>query len=161
MVLWRAKALALDLRDDRVSERDKLGYLLVGLLIQGLIGRASLLNALRSRADVLGILVLLTISIGGAIAVFRANARGDGRRFLERYICLAVPLGIQMYVGYAVLAVPLYLLIGWNAPVAGSNTIASWAAWSVLYYGALVWFYLALRRHVAVAAGTTAAAPPA
>lgn len=48
MVLWRAKTLALDLRDGRVAERDKLGYLLVGLLIQAIIGRASLLSALRS-----------------------------------------------------------------------------------------------------------------
>jgi hypothetical protein len=159
MVLWRAKTLALDLRDGRVAERDKLGYLLVGLLIQAIIGRASLLSALRSLGAALGILVVLAISIAGTIAAFRANTQGDGRQFLERYLCLAVPVGIQMYVGYAALAVPLNLLTGWNTLVADNNTVASWAAWSLLYYGALVWFYFALRQHIAVAAGATVEPP--
>jgi hypothetical protein len=161
MVLWRARALALELRDGRVAEREKLGYLLVGLVIQAVIGHASLLSTLRSLSMALGILVALAISVVGAIAAFRANARGDGRQFLERYLCLAVPVGIQMYAGWAVLASLLYLLTGWHAPVAGSSTVASWAAWSFLYYGAIVWFYFALRRHIAVAAGATVEPPPA
>lgn len=160
MVLWRAKVLALDLRDGRVAERDKLGYLLVGLLIKAVIGSASLLSAPRSLGAALGILIVLSISIAGAIATFRANARGDGRQFLERYLCLAVPVGIQMYVGYGALASLLYLLTGWHAPTAGSNLV-SWAAWSLLYYGAILWFYFALRRHMAVAAGATVAPSPA
>jgi hypothetical protein len=161
MVLWRAKTLALDLRDGRVAERDKLGYLLVALVIQAIIGRASLLGALRSLGAALGILVVLAISVVGTIAAFRANRRGDGRQFLERYLCLAVPLGIQMYVGYAAVAVPIYLVTGWNTPAAGNNTVASGTAWSLLYYGALVWFYFTLRLRIAVAAGATVESPPA
>ena len=161
MVLWRAKVLALDLRYGRVPERDKLGYLLIGLVIQGLIGSVSRLGTVPSLGEALGTLLVLVISVGGTVAVFRVNARGDGRQFLERFLCLAVPVGVQMYVGYAVLALLVYIFIGGYSVVAGGNTVASWVAWSLLYYGPLVWFYLALRRHVAVAAGVPASPPHA
>ena len=83
MVVWRARALALDLRDGRVAERDKLGYLLVGLLIQAVIGHASLLSALRSLGVALGIL-------GDRMVLSRTSAAYRGGRRCNRRaaVCL-------------------------------------------------------------------------
>src|SRR5690242_21470685 len=148
MVLWKAQVLAEELREDRVSEREKLGYLLVGVVLQVLLGRASILAALRSPAALLSSVVVLLLDVVGLVLVFRANAQGDGRQFVERYICLAVPLGIRMYALYAGLALALYVLTGLRAPIAGSRSWAVWLAWWALYYGVPIWFFAAMRRWI-------------
>lgn len=38
------------------------------------------------------------ILIAGMILCYRANARGDDRDFISRFICLTWPLGIQIFV---------------------------------------------------------------
>ncbi len=45
-------------------------------------------------------MVSLLITIGGLVVCFQANAYGDNRAFLERYLCLSVPLGFMTYVLY-------------------------------------------------------------
>jgi hypothetical protein len=47
MTLWNAGRLADELRAGRVPERDRLRYLLVGAVMGALLGRSSLLDALR------------------------------------------------------------------------------------------------------------------
>ena len=53
-----------------------------------------------SRGRVAFLLVSLLISIVGLVACFRANAGRDNRAFLERYLCLSVPLGPVTYALY-------------------------------------------------------------
>jgi hypothetical protein len=56
-------------------------------------------------------LAMLGITVWGLVRAFRLNERGDGVRFLERCVVLAVPLTIQFYAMYAGLAALAYLLL--------------------------------------------------
>ena len=161
MVLWRDRTLAADLRDERVPERDKLWYLLVSLVIQSLVGRASILASFRSMPQLAGTLLILLISVGGTVIVFRVNQRGDNRRFLERYVCLTFPVGLKMYALWFVLAVGVYLLIGPHASAAGAGTFVAPILWSGIYSVLLVWFFARMRSCMAIAASGSHELPPA
>ena len=89
MHLFNAKRLSDQLRADAVSEAEKYRYFWVLLLLQ------SLSRALSRSSDpthLLATVLFALVSIVGLSVCFKANQRGDNHRFLERFICLAVPL---------------------------------------------------------------------
>ena len=45
----------------------------------------------------------LLITAVGLFACFQANARGDNRAFLERYLCLSLPVGLVTSAAYYLL----------------------------------------------------------
>ena len=163
MIWWDAGRLAQELRAGRVSARDQLHYLLASLVLQTLSGRASLLAAVLPGGGGPRVafwpLLTLAVAAAGFVACFRANARGDGRAFLERVVCLGLPVGLRVYAGYAALA-GLFLLAA-GPTGARRETFGPWLVWSLLYVGALAATFLTLRRYVALAAGAAPPPPPA
>ena len=47
---------------------------------------------------------MIGVTVWGLSQAFMTNQRGDAVRFLERYIVLAVPLTLQFYALYLILA---------------------------------------------------------
>jgi hypothetical protein len=115
-VILRPARLAGALAAGEVSEREKFLYLLVwavvGILVPSRVGGWAGWSSVR----VALVVVSLLITIGGLLVCFQANARGDNRAFLERYLCLSVPLGFMTYVLYYAIYYGLGLAgatIGW------------------------------------------------
>jgi hypothetical protein len=94
MYLWNAERLALALRAERLTETDKAKYLMVGALLAGLSPQAGLIG-LRNITDAVQVGGGLAVTLGGIWICFRANQRGDGRAFIERFYCLFVPVYVR------------------------------------------------------------------
>ena len=143
-----------------VSEREKFQYLLtwavIGIALPTHLGGWTAWG----RGRVAFLLAGLLITMVGLVACFRANASGDNRAFLERYLCLSVPLGLLTYALYYAIYYGLGLvgfLSGWvdrdarNWDVYTMSIVSSMTALTV--------YYLWMRASIRTAAGTRAALP--
>lgn len=147
MYLWNADRLALALRDGRLTEADKAKYLIVGTLLgslsaqPGLTGWGNAAGAARAAA-------LLAVTLGGVWLCYHANRRGDGRAFVERFICLMVPVYVRWLVLYYAAWMTLALV---GLAVGRSNLpAAAFGGWYPLLM--LPLFYAMLHQSVALAA---------
>jgi ABC-type sulfate transport system permease subunit len=61
---------------------------------------------------VLDIAMVVAFEVIGVVVCYQANRRGDGKNFLERYICLQVPLSIRFLVLGLMFVVLFSLLFG-------------------------------------------------
>jgi hypothetical protein len=157
-VILRPSRLAAAFAAGEVSEREKFQYLLVwaliGLLVpshaEGWTGWTGVRAAFVAAS-------LLVTSIG-LVACAQANARGDDRAFVERYLCLSVPLGILTYVLYYVIYYGLGL-VGFATGLV-ENDASNWdPGWMSLAssMAALTVFFLWMRASILRAAGARAA----
>jgi len=99
MNLLNARRVALDLREGRLGPADHLRYLLGSLVLSSLVGHAGLLSHRLTTGYLVYVTLKLALSLVGMVACFRANAAGDGRDFVPRLICLALPLAIWIGAG--------------------------------------------------------------
>lgn len=113
-VFQNPRQVAIALRDDTLSEREKLNFVWVSIAIASIFGEASILSAL-ARPNVAGLILLVPwgIQIWGIMASFRANRRGDNQNFIERLICLTTALSIRASLVSFVLSALIYSLIYW------------------------------------------------
>jgi hypothetical protein len=156
--LWRAGQLAAELRDGRLTETQKFHYVIAAAALHYTIGPLSLLNGPKDTRTLVLLLMAATLATLGLVWCFQANQRGDGRLFLERYLCLAVPTTIRTYaIGYGLyygLAAAAYGLLG--------ESSIQWLRdpWGVpVVFGALllVAYFATLRHYVVQASGTATA----
>lgn len=97
MYLWNVNALVKDLREDKMSENEKLKY----YLLSGVVALA-----LPHELDLFTILDIGVFIIGTYLC-FEANSKGDNRNFITRMICLEIPLGIR----YVLILLPLFIVV--------------------------------------------------
>jgi hypothetical protein len=97
MYLWNARRLALALRAGRLTEADKAKYLIAGSVLSSL-GGGSALSALQSMVTALPLIGSVAVTVAGIWACYRANQRGDGRAFVERFVCLVLPVMVRWLV---------------------------------------------------------------
>jgi hypothetical protein len=156
--LWRAGQLAAELRDGRLTETQKFHYVLAAAGLHYIVGPLSLLSGPKDTRTLVLLGLAATLATLGLVWCFQANQRGDGRLFLERYLCLAVPTTVRTYViGYGLyysLAAAAYRLLG--------ESSLQWFRdpWGVpVVFGAvlLVAYFATLRYYVAQASSTATA----
>ncbi|ESA35199.1 hypothetical protein N836_01150 [Leptolyngbya sp. Heron Island J] len=96
--------VAIALRDNTLSEREKLNFLWVSIAIASIFGQASILGAL-AQPNIYGLVQLVPwgVEIWGIVVSYRANCRGDNQHFLERFVCLTTSLAIRAFLVYFVL----------------------------------------------------------
>lgn len=150
MHLLNAARLADDLGHDRLTERQKAGYFMAATALTGLLGRGA--GAGWSAAIVLH----TAVSLAGIWCCFTANERGDGRAFLERILCLTLPLSVWwIIVVWAVAIAARLAAIGMGVPGPRyERWYGSFATWA--YAVLLPLYYLAMGRYVARAAAAGA-----
>jgi hypothetical protein len=95
----------------------------------------------------------LAVTLIGIWTAFRANAAGDGRAFVERYVCIGVVLWIYLVIIYVATYYAIYALLAWRRMV----TAEMYPAVATSYMRSLgVWltivFAVGLRHYVARAA---------
>ena len=143
------RQLANAFRGDRVPERTKYHLLLLGSIGQLVFGQPFLARA-RTWSSAQSVVITVAIVIWGIRSCYKANSRGDGGGFVERYICLSVPISIYATLAYFIAAFIIPSAAGTDG---SSGRSASAWAWFGLSIGMNVVVYLALRYFVGVAAG--------
>lgn len=160
MHLFNAARLADDLRHDRLSERQKVGYLMASLAFTTLFSRSpGLLSDGLTVASAAAMLAFVALSLGGIWYCFTANARGDGRAFIERFFCLNLPILLAWTLAMAITAYAVRVAAS-VLGVPDARFDEAYRAWSpIVYMAVLPLYYLAMGHYVARAAGAGSVSP--
>lgn len=89
LYLWNINALVKDLKEDKVSEKEKLKYYL-------LTSSISFLSMAFPSSVTLFTILVIGVFIIGTFLCFNVNSKGDNRNFIDRVFCLGVPLTIRL-----------------------------------------------------------------
>lgn len=112
MYLWHTSELAAQLKHGGVSQHDRFRYLLVFIVIIALgIELASYLERASSVLDISESVLTVMVIVFGSVWCYQVNKKGDDQNFVERYICLNVPIFFRLIVLFIVLY-SAYLLCG-------------------------------------------------
>lgn len=157
MHFFNPRPLAEKLRDGVLSERDKFRYIIATLVMQfadGLPHR--LMNSWQPMLYLLlaGIFYTL-VSYLGLRACFATNERGDNKAFVERWLCLSLPLSLwtivlPTYLGLA--AYVIYALTG--RAYAGFFGLFSFLL-AAITWSLLILYFVLLNRFMAIAASSS------
>ncbi len=96
MVFWDVNALVEKLRNGSLTEKQKMIYFLIYSVIYLTEGFFN--DDTSTVPQIFGFAVMIIVQIIIAVVCFQANNYGDGKNFLERFICLQVPLSIRFWV---------------------------------------------------------------
>ena len=117
MHFWNVKTLARELAEGKVTQTEKMKYLLAYAILSTIV--VQLVGW--SGEHVSPILILqavgvLVITVVGILACYQANRKGDGNEFIDRFICLSLPLTLQIgaltFVVYGAYWIAGSLLVG-------------------------------------------------
>ncbi|MBI1928643.1 hypothetical protein HYR99_30920 [Candidatus Poribacteria bacterium] len=110
MYFWNIQALSEDLKERRVSQREKMKYLLATAISHSISLPISI-----SVAWALGITTLLAnvaLSIWGIVLCYQANRQGDDEEFIDRYICIRWPIYIRLFVLVGIPVALVFMSVG-------------------------------------------------
>jgi hypothetical protein len=157
MHLWNPRPVAEALRADRLSEADKFRYTVAAIVMRGLIGSGAVLTAHASLGSLVTAVGALVVSVIGVRACYVRNRTGDNRGFVDRYMCLGVPVLVQTYTMYALLYYGTLAAVVFARSMPPAEAYAAltpffWPA-SLVVIG---FYFLRLRAFFAVASSTPA-----
>lgn len=150
MRLWSSELLEAELASGQVSEREKVKYLLLPMLLTTLAGgpvylitpnygpHQPPLTWLTSAAS--AILVTL-VTFYGMRHVYRTNKKIDGLHFIERYAILSLPVHVR----FVALMLPLTVLLGFafyafkKSHAGVADRFATW--FGLLFPLVVAWLY--------------------
>ena len=155
MIFQSPHRIAIALRNNTLTEHDKLNFLWVIVGINSLFGQAGFLSGLQTTFSIYGLIQLLPLGIliWGIGASYRVNCRGDNQRFLERFFCLTAALSIRAYLAYFVMVVLLGLLTAITPFISSSYIV--FLLQGLLGIGITLYIYLRLQPLMAIAATVT------
>lgn len=157
MYLWNTTKLASDLKADVVTERDKLNYLIVAAVLATFGSYALALTGVEGNKLMLvegGVAIVVTIV--GIIMCYDMNLSGDNRSFLDRFICMSLPLAIRLVVLMIVIAIPVFVVASAVAGDDFDRYLDDYTVLDVLVTVAFeLIFYWRMRRHIARIAGAS------
>ena len=98
MIIWRTKLLAKELASGTMSEYMKMKYLLVSTVLYLILGYFSIypepvINGLYYSEFVIVVIINMT----GVYYCFKCNGGSQGKHYLERFICIAVPATLRCH----------------------------------------------------------------
>src|ERR1700730_2408497 len=98
MYIWNAHALAKELQERTITEKQKSTYLIFILILMSIAEFLckSPANNLEIALRIGSFIADIFIIILGVYYCFKCNEKGDNKHFLERYICLSVPIAVQV-----------------------------------------------------------------
>ena len=153
MHLFNAARLADDLRNDRLSEKQKMGYFMAATAFTLLFGRGPGLVSGWTALGVATTVLYGVITLAGIGYSFAANARGDGRAFLERLLCLSLPLTLWWVIAISAVIVAARVA-AMEMGVPDARYDQGYARYGALASAAVLpLYYVAMARYVGRAAG--------
>ena len=165
MYLWNTNALAKELKEDTLPEREKFKYFLAYVVLTAfamelfryLVPEYSLSAVLASAFNILAVIV-------GVYICYKTNQNGDGLRFIERYICLSLQVSIRIVVlslaVYLLLIIGLTVILKLDDPNSDTGTVVYWFG-TLFGIVITVLFYWRLNVHIKSISHNDATAVPA
>jgi H+/Cl- antiporter ClcA len=113
MYLWDVNKLSEQLITNSVTEKDKMKYLIGYITIGAISGEVSYWSGVGMNSlnyfDYLNGFISVLLTIIGTFICYRANQVGDGQKFVERFICLSVPIIIRIIIIGFPVAIGIYI----------------------------------------------------
>lgn len=111
MYFWNTKKLIDDLRNERLSEQNYKNYYLVSSVFMVIIMFAMRLNPIVDIGpSLINTFQSIVILIVGTNFCFKANGGNQGKQFLNRLICIFLPIGVKFFVAY--LLILFFIILG-------------------------------------------------
>lgn len=112
MYFWKTDDLIDELRKGSLSQADRFKYLFVMILITVFLTELMLyMSEVPSVIAITESIMVVTITIFGMIWCYQTNKLGDNSEFLDRFICLSLPITVRLFV-FFVLIYTLYIFFG-------------------------------------------------
>ena len=115
MILWNTKELSNQLRSGAVTEKEKMKYFLITTLmttfvVAGMTKEPDLLLPLHY--GFMGLNLLITAT--GVWWAFHVNSMGDGKHFLDRIVCISLPIVLRVIALSLAVTIPCAILLDGN-----------------------------------------------
>ena len=92
------RELARRFKADAVPARERFYYFLILTMGMVTVTSSYVVDALHrpiNQWDIAIDIAMIILAFGGSILLFKTNAKGDNKEFIERYVCLGFPIIIQ------------------------------------------------------------------
>ncbi|MFZ5865908.1 MAG: hypothetical protein ACOYXY_08520 [Thermodesulfobacteriota bacterium] len=130
MYLWRVDRLVEDFRNDQVTEREKLKYMILYAVVYAAVIDAVFWTGHEfTYMDAGKLLVDVLINVYGTYYCYAKNRAGDNRDFITRYMCIGLPVGVRVLVFF----IPVFFVAGVLAVAYGIGTRTNEFGQSVSY----------------------------
>lgn len=150
MYVWNTRGLADDLRARRVPEPEKFRYFLAFMFISSLATEAAQYMPEEATAVPLsGSALVVLATLVGTSSCYIANRQGDNECFMERFICLSLPVLVRTMVVFTVLYTAFLVagaLVGGEGfeKLSEETTIAD----VVFFAGVEIAIFVMIRNHI-------------
>ena len=150
MFLWSTKSLVIDFKNNEVSQRETMKYLLTVSLL-GLCG--TFIEYLHPSEELtesgrlylyIEYLLYAAITIIGIYLCYDKNHKLGGENFIERFVCLALPVGIKSFTIIMILMVGMGISRGFMSEggldlylADPSNMIKYGVFYEILFYSGI------------------------
>jgi len=91
MYFWNVKQLTEDLKEGKVSQKEKFKYFFVFMLLSSFVSEFAVLIDEINRFSVIEGLTVIFITMLGVVFCYRINVKGDNKEYIDRFICLSFP----------------------------------------------------------------------
>lgn len=113
--IWRNKKLAHDLRDEIVTEKEQMFYLLLAstisaLFLTSVVGTSLWSENQLSIYDYAYDIIYITLTLITIVFGYKINANGNNKKFIERHICLLLPIIIKTTFISVLLITPAFIV---------------------------------------------------
>ena len=107
MHLWNTKELAMTLKDGELSQKEWFKYFFIFIVLTALLMEVCLyIGEMPTVITITESVIVLMITVGGTLLSYKINKGGDDKEFIDRYVCLSIPILIKLIV----LAIGFYIV---------------------------------------------------
>ncbi len=115
MYLWDTNALVEDLKRGPLPETEQLKYLMFALVSTTLgVSLPSDTSEALTLMKTVNVILSVLFVVAGTVSCFRANAAGDNKDFLSRYVALHVPLSLRLLAILVLFTIALGFVLGFS-----------------------------------------------
>ena len=109
MYLWNVNKLVEDFKENKVTEKEKMKYLIVfGVVVTLATDPFISMGIMYSVMDVINTIAMLIMVVGGTYYCYVINRDADNRDYVSRSLCLGLPIVIRVFI----FSIPLMMVIG-------------------------------------------------
>ena len=147
MHLWNVKTLGTELRQNALSEKQKFQYLFLYILINTVFAELAIFSTPNPFQWIESTGVVL-ITVLGTLWCFKINERNDNERFIERLICLRIPVLLRLIVFVFIVFFIVFFLLALTGYGSENPVLESFM---ILLFEAIYFLYLGRAIHLASA----------
>lgn len=106
MHFWKTSNLQSELKNGTLSQADRFKYFFVFIVLTTIVMEiAGYIPSVSSFEKSTGSVLNIIVTIVGTIWCYKVNKAGDNSDFIDRYICLSLPVGVRVIVVFIVVII--------------------------------------------------------